>query len=410
MAATAGLSCFVCLFGIVACRSGGSAEGGAVKVGVVLPITGREAKPGQYQREGIQVAMKKINDAGGVMVKSLGKKLPLQEVFYDDGSDQARSASLTERTMTTDNVVAVLGGYSTALGEAESVMPDRYQVPWITAGAAATSIFGRGYQWVFGTLSPIPLLGSTTAEFLGDLVDKGKLAKGLKIALAVENTDHGIDYINGINQWIKEHPGYFEVVFTEKFELGATDFSGLVQKIKNANADIYLADAHLQDYITLQRQYVQSGLHHQMISYGARGPEDDARKALGDATDYIFAGIWWSKKLSYPQASQFTRDYNQMFGRDPDSWYAATAYDAVRALASAIEQAGSLDHTAVRDGLKAVELKDSLLPGQSLKFGPGGQADLPFLIVQNKPGGGVDIVYPKDASTGEAIAPIPVHK
>jgi branched-chain amino acid transport system substrate-binding protein len=408
MAGAAALLFLVFLLTFGACRKEGGA-GGSIKIGVVLPITGSEAKPGQYQREGIQLAIKKFNEAGGVMVKSLGKKLPLEEVFYDDGSDQAKSSSLTERTMTTDNVVAVIGGYSTALGEAESVMPDRYQVPWITAGAAATSIFGRGYQWIFGTLTPIPLLGSITAEFLGDLVDKGKLPKGLKIALVVENTDHGIDYISGINQWIKDHPGYFEVVFKENFEMKSSDFSGLLQKVKNANADIYLADAHLQDYITLHRQYVQSGLHHQMISYGARGPEDDARKALGDAVDYIFAGIWWSKKLSYPQVAQFTKDYNQMFGRDPDSWYAATAYEAVRALVAAIEQAGSVEHTAVRDALRGVELKDSLLPGQTLKFGAGGQVNVPFLIVQNKPGGGVDIVYPKDSATGDAIAPIPSH-
>src|SRR5690242_6352268 len=40
-----------------------------IKVGVVLPITGREGKPGQYQKEGIELAIKKINDAGGVYVK-----------------------------------------------------------------------------------------------------------------------------------------------------------------------------------------------------------------------------------------------------------------------------------------------------------------------------------------------------
>src|SRR5215470_19855834 len=287
-AAVAGLLSFVCVFVPMGCRSGGSAEGGAIKVGVVLPITGREAKPGQYQREGIQVAMKKINDEGGLMVKSLGKKLPLQEVFYDDGSDSAKSASLTERAMTSDNVVAVLGGYSTALGEAESVMPDRYHTPWITTGAAASTIFGRGYQYIFGTLSPTDVLGFTTAEFLGSLVDHGKLKKGLKIALALENTDHGVDYGKGIDKWIQAHSGYFQVVFSEKFDLGSADFSGLLQKVKSVRADIFLADAHLQDYITMQRQYIQSGMSHQMLSYGARGPEADARKALGDATNYIF--------------------------------------------------------------------------------------------------------------------------
>jgi hypothetical protein len=52
-------------------------------------------------------------------------------------------------------------------------------------------------------------------------------------------------------------------------------------------------------------------------------------------------------------------------------------------------------------------MKDSLVPGQVLKFGSNGQVGYPFVIVQNKPGGTADIVYPKDAATGPAIAPTP---
>jgi branched-chain amino acid transport system substrate-binding protein len=379
----------------------------AVTVGVVMPITGREAKPGQFQKEGIELAIKQINDAGGIMVKEKGKKLPVKEVFYDDGSDSAKSATLAERVMSSDKATGVIGGYSTALGEAESVMPDRYKVPWITAGAAATSIFSKGYKFTFGALSPILLLGTTTAEFLGSLVDQGKLKKGLKIALVVENTDHGVDYVNGIQGWISKHPGYFTVVLNEKFELGGTDFSGLLQKVKTAKADIFLSDAHLQDYITMQRQYLQAGLHHQVISYGARGPESDARKALGAGTDYILAALWWSDKLPYPQAAKFVNDYKAFTGRAPDSWYAATAYDAMRILAQAIEAAGSTDGTKIRDALAKAQLKGSLLPGQVLKFGANGQADYPFLVTENKPGDKVDIVYPKDAATGAPVAPMP---
>jgi branched-chain amino acid transport system substrate-binding protein len=402
----------VLMLGLLApARPAGAAAAAAgpadIPVGVVLPISGREAKPGQYQREGIELAIHEINQAGGISVKQLGKKLQLREVFYDDGSDQAKSSGLVERAMTADGVIAVLGGYSTALGEAESVMPDRYQTPWITTGAAATTIFSHGYQWIFGTLSPTDLLGYTTAEFLGSLVNAGKLHKGLKLALALENTDHGIDYEKGIAKWNHEHPGYFTVVFSEKFDLGAPDFSGLLQKVKTSHADIFLADAHLQDYITMHRQYVQSGMVHQMISYGARGPESDARKALGDATNYIFAGIWWSDKLPYPQAKKFIASYRAFTGHPPDSWYPATAYDATRALAVAIERAGKLDKTAIRDQLRTVVLRDSLLPGQVLRFGKNGQVNIPFVIVQNQPGNKVEIVFPKDAATGQAIAPTP---
>ena len=373
-----------------------------IPVGVVLPLTGREAKPGQFQKEGIELAIKQINEKGGIFVRELNQKLQLREVFYDDGSDQAKSAGLAERAMSSDDVVAVLGGYSTALGEAESVMPDRYQTPWITTGAAATSIFNRGYQWIFGTLSPVDLLGYTTAEFLGTLVDTGKLRKGLKVALALENTDHGVDYGNGIKKWIQERGGYFTVVFSESFDLGSPDFSGLLQKVKNAHADIFLADAHLQDYITMHRQYVQAGLHHTMISYGARGP--------GDATDYICAGIWWSKNLPYPQVKKFVDDYKGFTGREPDSWYAATAYEAVRGLAAAIEKGGALKKATIRDELRKLDLRESLLPGQVLRFGKGGQVDTPFVIVQNKPGGRVDLVYPKDAANGEAVVPPAAQK
>jgi branched-chain amino acid transport system substrate-binding protein len=385
-------------------------SGGDIAIGVVLPLTGREAKPGQYQKEGIELAIKQLNEKGGIFIRELNKKLLIREVFYDDSSDQANSAGLVERAMSSDNVVAVLGGYSTALGEAESVMPDRYQTPWITTGAAATTIFNRGYQWTFGTLSPTDLLGYTTAEFLGTLVDQGKLKKGLKLALALENTDHGVDYGNGIDRWTREHAGYFQVVFSEKFDLGSPDFSGLLQKVKNSRADIFLADAHLQDYITMHRQYVQAGMRHQLVSYGARGPESDARKALGDATNYIFAGIWWSKNLPYPQVKQFVADYKASTGREPDSWYPATAYDAMRVLAAAIEKAGSLNKGAIRDQLRTIELRGSLLPGQVLRFGPNGQINTPFVIVQNKAGGIADIVYPKDAANGEAVAPQPLQK
>src|SRR5437588_12532882 len=96
------------------CGKGKKAGTDEIRVGVVLPISGREAKPGQYQREGIELAIHQINQAGGVFVKQLGKKLPLREVFYDDGSDQAKSSGLVERAMTADGVIAVLGGYSTA--------------------------------------------------------------------------------------------------------------------------------------------------------------------------------------------------------------------------------------------------------------------------------------------------------
>ena len=62
---------------------------------------------------------------------------------------------------------------------------------------------------------------------------------------------------------------------------------------------------------------------------------------------------------------------------------------------------------AIRDALKKAQLKDSVLPGQVLKFSANGQDEYPFVITQNKPDNKVDIVFPKDAATGEPVAPSP---
>lgn len=391
--------------GIAAAQSAGCPD--AIRIGMVFPMTGREGRPGTYQVEGVRLAMELINAKGGVYVKECGKRLPFKEILYDDQSDQGRTVQLVERTMSSDNVVAVIGAYSSTLGQAQSVVPDRYQVPWISPGAGASMIYSQGRKWIFGVLSPVDLLGYTTMKFLGSLVDQGKLEKGLKIAIAVENTDHGKDYVEGVNRWIKEHPAAFKVVFNESFQLGGTDFSGILQRMKAANADIFLSDAHLQDYIAMQRQYTQMGLRHRMVSYGARGPEEPARKALGPAADYIFAGLWWHKDLPYPQVKAFVQEHKKKYQREPDSYYPATAYDAVRALAASIESAGSLNRASVRNALRKVRLTDSLLPGQILDFPENGQVLAPFVIVQNKPGGKVDFVYPEDTRSGEVITRIP---
>jgi ABC-type branched-subunit amino acid transport system substrate-binding protein len=102
----------------------------------------------------------------------------------------------------------------------------------------------------------------------------------------------------------------------------------------------------------------------------------------------------------------FNQKWKTATGSQPQ-WYHATAYETVRALAAAIHKGGSLTPEAIRNGLATVELKDSILPGGVLKFTASGQAILPFVVTQNKPGDKVDIVWPTESKTGDAVAPIP---
>ncbi len=388
---------------VLAVPGAARAADAVIKIGAVMPVTGKESKIGGAYKQATEFAVKEANDAGGVDVG--GKKMKIELTLLDDTSDAAKSAQLVEQLITQQKVDAVVGGYGSQLVQAESVVPERYGVPYISGGAGARSIYGRS-KWVFGTLSPVDVLSETQMDFLDALVAAGKLKKPLKIALVTENTEHGKDYALGVRNYIKAHPGEFSVAVEESFELYTPDFKPLLTRVAAANADLFMADAHLEDYIAMHRTYTQMGLHHEMITYGARGADAAGRKALGPATDYIFASGWWSGLLPYPQVKAFNAKWKAAAGSDPE-WYHATAYETVRALIAALHAAGSLKPEAIRAALARVDLKDSILPGAELKFSPSGQAILPFVVTQNKPDNKVDIVWPVSSKTGEAVAPTP---
>ena len=391
------------LLAVAAFPAAGSAADATIKIGAVLPVTGKESKIGGAYKQATEFAVKEVNDAGGVSVG--GKPMKIELTLLDDTSEAAKSAQLVEQLITQQKVNAVIGGYGSHLVQAQSVVPERYGVPYISGGAGARGIYGRS-KWVFGVLSPVDVLSQTQMEFLASQVTSGKLKKPLKIALLTENTEHGKDYAQGVHDYLKAHPGDFSIAIEESFELNAPDFKPLLTRVAAAKADLFMADAHLEDYIAMHRTYTQMGLYFQMLTYGARGADAAGRKALGPATDYIFASGWWSDLLPYPQVKAFNAKWKAAAGSDPQ-WYHATAYETVRALVAALGKAGSLKPDAIRGALAAVDLKDSILPGGELKFSSSGQAIIPFVVTQNKPNDKVDIVWPLASKTGDAVAPVP---
>lgn len=376
-----------------------------VRIGAVLPVTGKESKIGSAYKQATEVAVKEVNDAGGLTVG--GKKLKIELSLLDDTSDAAKSAQLVEQLMAQTKVHAVIGGYGSQLVQAQSVVPERYGIPYVSGGAGATSIYGRS-KWVFGTLSPVEHLAATQMDFLQDLVASGKLKAPLSIALVTEQTEHGNDYAKGVKDYIAAHPGSWKLALEQKFELYTQDFRPLLGRVQAAKADIFMADAHLEDFVLMQRTYTQMGIRNQMITYGARGADESGRQKLGAAADYIFASGWWSDLLPYPQVKAFNARYKAATGIAPQ-WYHAMEYETVRGLLVAIQHAGSLDPEKIRAALASLRLTESIVPGGVLYFTKTGQSDLPFVVTENKPDGKVDLVWPKNDKTGEPVAPIPWH-
>jgi branched-chain amino acid transport system substrate-binding protein len=380
-----------------------------VSIGATLPLTGAEARVGGFVKEGYELAVEEANKRGGLSVG--GKKLPVQLTILDDTTSQSTAVSLADRLVNSDKVDVLLGTYSSHLVEAQSTIGEQNRIPYVNGGGGATKIYKRGFKYLFGVISPVELLGTTLMAWIDVQQRAGKLPKPAKIALLWENTAHGKDFKKGVSDFVAGSGGAYSIDVDESFPLDGKDFGALLGKVKAAGVDLFLADAHLPDYITMHRQYVAAGMCHKVVSYGARGSEKGAIEALGqENVNFVVSGVWWSAELAKKssQARAFVEAFKARYaGRAPE-WFQALGYESARAVFAAIEQAGTLDREAVRAKLASLKM-DSLLPSGTLDFPAafGQQTQNPFVIQQNLPDRSSPIIYPPDAATGTGVAPNP---
>jgi len=393
--------------------SGGSTaatapSGSEILIGATLPLTGSEARIGGFYKEGYDLAFEEANQNGGVSID--GKKMQVRLTLLDDTSTQATAASLADRLINSDKVQFLLGTYSSHLVEAQSVVAEQNHVPYVNGGGGAKEIYKRGFKYLFGLLAPVQLLSTALMEWIDSQQQAGKVPKPAKIAVLWENTAHGKDFRAGVSEFVDKRKDGYQVAVDESFELNGKDFSALLGKVKSAGVDLFLADAHLPDYITMQRQYVTLGLCHKVQSYGARGSEKQASEALGKKNvEYILSAVWWSPLLGQKSKmeKEFVDGFKAKHHREPE-WYQALGYETARALFVAIEQAGTLDKTKVREKLVVMKIP-SILPGGELSFPAefGQQSHAPFVVQQNLPDGSAPLIAPPDAATAKGIAPNP---
>ncbi len=393
----------VAVVGAAALLAGCGGDDNAVRIGTALPLSGRHANVGGFYRDGYRIAVEEANEAGGVVIG--GEARPVRLIVYDDKSDASISPSLLERLISVDRAAALLSGYSTPLVQAQVIVPMRRGIPYVNAGGASQTIFREGNEWVFGALSPVESLARTTLEWLAWEQDEGRLGKPLRVALVWQNTDHGREYRAGVHEVITADPDRFTVVLDESFEHLASDHTSLIVKVKSVAAEVFLSDAHEPDFLLQHRAYVEQGLGHVAVSYGARGPERSVREGLGAAVQHLVSAQWWTRALPYERSRRFVEKYESLRDGEITEYYPAVAYEAARGLLAAIADAGSLEPEPIRDALMALDLRDSLLPGGRLHFPAEYRYQIRnrCVIVQNQADGATRIIYPPEAAEGPSF-------
>src|SRR5213594_356441 len=134
-----------------------------IKVGAVVPLTGRYGGGGAQVRAGYEIGVEHVNAAGGVDVG--GKKMPLELVLLDDESDATKTVSRME-TLAAEGVVAYLGGAGSDLHAAAASVAEKNKIPYLGIAFALHKIHEQGFRYLFSPFFKSPDIGPFTAELL----------------------------------------------------------------------------------------------------------------------------------------------------------------------------------------------------------------------------------------------------
>jgi branched-chain amino acid transport system substrate-binding protein len=372
--------------------SSAGAGGEAIKIGAVVPLTGRYAGGATLVKNGYELAVEDINKAGGVDVG--GRKVPIELTILDDESDATKTVQRLETLNSSNQVSAYLGGFGSDLHAAAAAVAEKNRIPYIGVGFALKKIHENGYKYLFSPFIKSPDIAVATFDALDSLNPKPA-----KVAIFAEKTDWGAE-LEGLWRDEAQKRGY-QLVTDEQYAPGAKDFAQLITKAKDAGAEVLLALPNGQDGTTIVKQMKELG-YTPAVSFFIRATDSATWTSnLGKDGDYAMSVFPWSSSATYPGSQDMAKGYQAKFNA-PALATAASAYAAVQVLADAIARAKSTDRQAIRDALAATDLMTVVGP---VKFNPDGTASgLPAVVVQYQ-NSTIATVWPKEQSTATLIYP-----
>jgi len=364
-----------------------------IKVGVVVPLTGRYAAGGDQVRNGYVLAVEDINAAGGVEIG--GQKVPLELVILDDESDPTKTVQHMETLNADGDIVAYLGGFGSDLHAAAAAIAEKNKVPYLGVAFALYNIHQQGYQYLFSPFPKSPSLATAYFDVFDSLDPKPT-----NIAIFQETTDWGAE-LGGAWRQEAETRGY-TVVADETYAPGSTDFSDLILKAKDGGAQIVLALPNPPDALTMVKQIKELDFNPGLIAIVRGADAITWPQNMAKDGDYVLLSAGGNPEANFPGGLDMVARHQARFEKGA-AGVTAPAYSVIQILADAITRANSLDPQAVRDAIADTDLMTVAGP---VTFNSDGTGNV-ITVVSQYQEGLQRLIWPADVATVPIVYPAP---
>jgi len=368
-----------------------------IKVGVILPLTGKLAKFGEIENKSFLMAAEEINAAGGVN----GQKIELIIEDTTGKPDVGRSA--IEKLISQDKVVIIGGGYSSSVTWASVAVAQQRKVPFLVNTGSADKITEQGWDHIFRLNPPVSEYPKGFASFLQSVATDVK-----SVVILHENSLFGQ---SGSKKFVKQCEKLgLDVLMKEGYEAGAVDFKPLLVKVKSKKPDLVYMISYIMDAALLIRQSKELNLNPKLFVGGAAGftlPE--FQKNVGVDSNFIYSATLWVPSVPYPGAKDYFDKFYAKYNT-PTEYHGAEAYAAMYVIADTLKRAKSLTPKAVRDALAETDMMTVFGQVKFVSYGKKTQQNrLPTFLVQWIDGK-LETVWPKEVATSPYVYPFPNWK
>lgn len=352
---------------------GGASQAAAIKIGHYASMTGSEATFGRSTDEGIRLAIKEFNDAGGVTLG--GTKHTLQVLTEDTESKAEKAKDVVSKLIHKDKVSAVLGEVASSISLEGAPVCQKAGVPMITPSSTNTDVTQKG-DYIFRVCFIDPFQGSAGAKFAAE-------------DLQVKRVGLLIDMASAYSQQLaEEFSKAFEslggtIVERAEYTKGEKDFNARLTKIREAKVDAIYIPGYYQDVSIISLQARDLGITVPLIG-GDGWDSEDLGKNAGKAIEGCFYTNHYAPDDPDPAIQAFVANYRAAYGGKTPDGLAALGYDAARVLVQAMERAGSTEGKAVRDQIALT--KDFKGVTGNITLNEKRDAVKPAVIVERKDG------------------------
>ena len=248
--------------GVIAAPSVLRAQGGAVKIGFLQPVSGALAYSGQQGRLGASIAIEEINAAGGI--KDVGKI----EAVLGDAQSTPEGGNAEVEKMNSAGVSAIVGGYGSSICLATSQTAARYDLPYLVDVGVTDAIVTRGLK---NTFRFGPGFGVIAKTALANLVAINEAAG--KPAKTVMIVHEDLAFGSGLAKLLNEQLPLngFQILETIPHPTPTRDFNNVVLKIRAADPDIVIPANYYNEYVLLARTMQQQQVRPKAAIYSVLG-------------------------------------------------------------------------------------------------------------------------------------------